>query len=80
MISFNTQMNDLVYMQEANTQNQPENQPGPETIKFFSSPTQLSMKFFLLKDVKMPTIVGIFTFMSEKNRILGLFEPKKPYS
>ena len=25
----------------------------------------------------MPTIVGILTFMSEKNSILGLFEPKK---
>ena len=28
--------------------------------------TQLSMKFFLLINVKMPTIVGILTFMSRK--------------
>ena len=40
--------------------------------------TKLNMKFFLLINVKMPTIVGIFlTFMSRKNSILGLSEPKK---
>ena len=45
--------------------------PGPEVIKLFSCSTQLSMKFFLLINVKMPTIVGILTFMSKKNSILG---------
>ena len=35
------------------------------------------MKFFLLINVKMPTTVGILTYMSQKNSILGLFEPKK---
>ena len=35
------------------------------------------MKIFLLINVKMPTIVGILTFMSGKNSILGLSEPKK---
>ena len=50
--------------------------PGPEIIIFFYS-TQLSMKFFLLIHVKMPTIVGILTFMCGKNSILGLSEPKK---
>ena len=50
---------------------------GPEVIKHFSCSTQLSMKIFLLINVKMPTIVGILTFMSGKNNILGLFEPKK---
>ena len=35
-----------------------------EVIKKISCSTQLSMKFFLLKNVKMPTIVGIITFMS----------------
>ena len=42
------------------------------------------MKFFLLINVKMPTVVGILTtvvgiltFMSGKNSILGLSEPKK---
>ena len=42
-----------------------------------SCSTQLSMKFFLLINLKMPTIVGIFTFVSRKNSILGLFEPVK---
>ena len=35
------------------------------------------MKFFLLMNVKMPTVVGILTFMSRKNSILDLSEPKK---
>ena len=50
--------------------------PGTKVIKLFSCSTQLSMKFFLLINVKMPTVVGIFTFMSGKNSILGLSEPK----
>ena len=49
----------------------------PRGYKLFSFSTQLSMKFFLLINVKMPTIVGILTFMSEKNSILSLSEPKK---
>ena len=49
---------------------------GPEVIKLFSCSTQLSMKFFMLINVKMPTIVGILTFRSGKNSILGLSEPK----
>ena len=50
---------------------------GPEVIKLFSCSTQLSMKFFLLINVKMPTIVGILTFVRGKNNILGLSEHKK---
>ena len=34
------------------------------------------MKFFLLINVKMPTIVGILTFMTLKNSILALYEPE----
>ena len=34
---------------------------------FFSFSTQLSTKFILLINVKMPTIVGILTFMSTIN-------------
>ena len=41
-------------------------QPGPEVIKLFSCSSQLSMKIFPLINVKMPTTVGILTFMSEK--------------
>ena len=53
--------------------------PDPEVIKLFSYSTQLSMKFFLLINVKMPTIVGILTSMSGKNNILGLSEPKRSH-
>ena len=52
-------------------------EPGPEVIKLFSCSIQLSMKFFLLINVKMPTTVGILTFMSGRNIILCLSEPKK---
>ena len=48
---------------------------GPKVIKLFSCSTQLSMKFFLLINVKMPTTVGILTFMSRKNSLLHLSEP-----
>ena len=40
---------------------------GPEVIKLFSCSTQLSTKFILLINVKMPTIVGISTFISMIN-------------
>ena len=50
---------------------------SPEVINFFSCSTQLSMKFFLLINVKMPTIVGILTFMSRKNSLLHLSEPEE---
>ena len=33
--------------------------------------------FFLRINFKMPTIVGISTYMSRKNSILGLYEPEK---
>ena len=50
---------------------------GLEVINVFSCSTQLSMKFFLLTNVKMPTIVGILTIMSRKNSNLGLYESEK---
>ena len=43
--------------------------PGPEVIKLFSYSTQLSMKFTLLINVKMPTIVGILTIISMINTV-----------
>ena len=39
----------------------------PEVIKLFLCLTQLSTKFILLINVKMPTIVGILTFISMIN-------------
>ena len=35
------------------------------------------MKFFLLINVEMSTVVGISTFVCRKNSILGLSEPEK---
>ena len=55
----------------------PPEQPGLEVINFFSCSTQLSMKFFLLINVKMPTTVVILTVMSGKNSYLALSETKK---
>ena len=40
---------------------------GPEVINVFSYSTQLSTKFSLLMKFKMPTIVGILTFISMLN-------------
>ena len=40
---------------------------GLDVIITFSSSTQLSMRFFLLINVKMPTIVGILTLISRNN-------------
>ena len=40
---------------------------GPEVIKLFSYSAQLSTKFILLINAKMPTIVCIFTFISMIN-------------
>ena len=40
---------------------------GPEVIKLFSYSTQLSIKFILLINVKMPTIVDILTFITMIN-------------
>ena len=51
--------------------------PGHEVIKLFACSTQLSMKFVLLINVKMPTIVGILIFMNRKNSIISLSEHKK---
>ena len=45
---------------------------GPEVIKHFSCSTQLSMKFSLIINMKMPIIVGIFIFISRENFMLSL--------
>ena len=39
----------------------------PRDYKTFSCSTQLSNKFILIINVKMPTIVGILTFISRIN-------------
>ena len=42
-------------------------QPGIEVIHPFPCSTQLSIKFILLINVKMPRIVGILTFITRIN-------------
>ena len=49
--------------------------PGPEVIKLFSCSAQLRLKFILLINVKMPTIVGILTFISRINFQILRYEP-----
>ena len=51
--------------------------PGPEVIKLFSCLTQLSIKFILLINVKMPTIVGILTFISRMNTTYDSHKARK---
>ena len=51
--------------------------PGPEVLNFFS--TQLSMKFILLINVKMPTIVGILTFISRINTLSERLKARNIY-
>ena len=46
-------------------------------LYFFFMLNSTQHEIFLLINVKMPTIVGILTFMSGKNNILGLSEPKE---
>ena len=41
--------------------------PGPQGYKTFSCLTQLSTKFIMLINVKMPTNIGILTFISMIN-------------
>ena len=49
--------------------------PGPGVINLFSCLTQLSMKLILLINVKMPTIVGILTFINRiKERKVYIFQ------
>ena len=42
-----------------------------EKFSFFVGSDQPRMPFFLLLNVKMPTVVGILTLMSRKNFMLG---------
>ena len=47
-----------------------------EVIKLFSCSTQLSMKFSLLINMKMPTIVGIFIFISREIFMLSYVQQR----
>ena len=49
----------------------------PQGYKTFSCSTQLSTKFILLTNVKMPTIVGILTFISRVNALTKSLTARK---
>ena len=48
-------------------------------FSFFSGSDKPRMLFFMLINVKMPTIVGILTFMSRKNFMLNSVEHEKSF-
>ena len=54
--------------------------PGPEVIILISCSAQLRLKFILLINVKMPTTVGILTFISRINYWLSIFNSKPEIS
>ena len=49
---------------------------GSKVIKKFSCSSQLSMKFSQLTNMKMPTIVGIFIFLSREISYSAMFSKK----
>ena len=49
---------------------------GPKVIELFPCSTQLSTKFILLINVKMPTVVGILTFISMINTSYKSFKAR----
>ena len=51
--------------------------PGPNVIHFISRSTQLRMKIILLINVKMPTVVGILTFIMRINTAPRKLKSKK---
>ena len=53
--------------------------PGPEAIKLFSCSTQLSIKFIMLINIKMPTIVGILAFISIINKTSESLKARKVF-
>ena len=50
---------------------------GSKVIKLFSCSTQLSMKISLSINMKMPTIVGIFIFISREIFVLSYISKKE---
>ena len=53
--------------------------PDLQVIKLFICSIQLSMKFILLINVKMPTVVGILTFINRINTSSENFLARKSF-
>ena len=54
-------------------------QPGSVVIKLFSCSSQQSTEFIMLINVKMPTIVGILTFISMINTTPEYLKARKVF-
>ena len=54
-------------------------QPRLRGYKTFSMFNSTKHEIFLPINVKLPTIVGILTFISRENSIIGFFEPESRY-
>ena len=52
---------------------------APKVIKLFSCSTQLSIKFVMFINVKMPTIIGILTFISMINKTSESLKARKVF-
>ena len=50
--------------------------PVPMVLKLFPCSTQLSNKFILPIDIKLPTVVGILTFIGRLNTISERYSKK----
>ena len=64
---FNINEHDKFYAPELSSKSFITLRPAHEVLKLFPCSTQLSMKFILLINVKMPTIVGILIIISVIN-------------
>ena len=74
-LSFFYNLKDNVYIRQAVYKTS-----GPNVMKLFLAySTQLSMKFIMLINVKMPTIVGILTFISRINTEPECFKVMKVF-
>ena len=71
-ISTNTSMANIYIPVKLHT-----DKTGPEVINLFPCSNELSMNFILLINVKMPTIVGILTFISRINTLKTPPPPQK---
>ena len=71
----NEQLEKLIFLLNLEKNGDVADRPG--FLKLFSCSTQLSMRFFLLINIKMPTIVGMLIFMSKQNGIPSLSETEK---
>ena len=56
------------------------NGPGLEVTQLFTCSIQLRMKFILLINVQMPTVVGILTYISRIDTTSESFKARKTFN